>query len=327
MLNIPSVEQAIKEHLLEQLVSAKMKGSKANLSTLAEKCKTIIVSNWKGYLNTIKPEDKASIIHTSKVKYVMRRGKPYLWVPESEPHNVNIMFDERGSFSVSHPYPGPLAALLKSIGKVPNRVALTGEIIPVKEKRIEAVNKYVEEAIQSEMRAISETPYSVRSILSSSDHMYASRCESLKDLVDGGNEKYVIYKFVPSSCMFIDANGANREIDLKVLELSKADPLGAWSTNLVDGINKNESRRRALILFCLYYLDINARDAYMVSVDTKGFDLLGKVPSEEEAGDEYQWREFRFEFEEEMKDVEAFCHQLVEMEQEVVNKFTDHTGL
>lgn len=26
--------------------------------------------------------------------------------------------------------------------------------------------------------------------------------------------------------MFIDANGANREIDLKVLELSKADPLG-----------------------------------------------------------------------------------------------------
>lgn len=55
----------------------------------------------------------------------------------------------------------------------------------------------MEEAIQSEMRAISETPYSVRSILSSSDHMYASRCESLKDLVDGGNEKYVIYKFVP----------------------------------------------------------------------------------------------------------------------------------
>ncbi|CAN6888883.1 unnamed protein product, partial [Brassica oleracea] len=319
--------EAIEEAFRRTVGERKMKGSKANLSTLAEKCKTIIVSNWKGYLNTIKPEDKASIIHTSKVKYVMRRGKPYLWVPESEPHNVNIMFDERGSFSVSHPYPGPLAALLKSIGKVPNRVALTGEIIPVKEKRIEAVNKYVEEAIQSEMRAISDSPYSVRSILSSSDQMYASRCESLKALVDGGNEKYVIYKFVPSSCMFIDANGANKEIDLKVLELSKADPLGAWSTNLVDGINKNESRRRALILFCLYYLDINARDAYMVSLDTKGFELLGKVPSEEEGGDEYQWREFRFEFEEEVKDVEAFCQQLVEMEQEVVNKFTDHTGL
>ncbi|CAN8260505.1 unnamed protein product [Cochlearia groenlandica] len=304
-----------------------MKGSKANLSALAEKSKTIIASNWQGYLNTIKPEDKASIIHTSKVKYVMRRGKPYLWVPEKEPHNVNIMFDERGSFSVNHPYPGPLAALFKLIGKLPNRVAFTGEIIPVKEKRIEAVNKYVEEAIQSEMGAISQSSNSVRSILNSSNQMYASRCESLRTLLDGGNEKYVIYKFVPSSCMLIDPNGARKEIDLKVLELSKADPLGAWSSKLVDGINKNESRRRALILFCLYYLDINARDAYMVSVDKKGFDLLGKVPNEEEAEDQYQWREFRFEFEEEVKDVEAFCNQLVEMEQEVVNKFTDHTGL
>uniref|UniRef100_A0A1J3E4K3 DUF2470 domain-containing protein n=1 Tax=Noccaea caerulescens TaxID=107243 RepID=A0A1J3E4K3_NOCCA len=307
---------------------AAMKGSKANLSALAEKCKTIIVSNWQGYLNTIKPEDKASIVHSSKIKYVIRRGKPYLWVPESEPHNVNIMFDERGSFSIAHPYPGPLAALLKSIGKLPNRVALTGEIVPVKEKRIEAVNKYMEEAIQSEMRAISESTNSVRSILNSSNQMYASRCESLKALLsNGGNEKYHIYKFVPSSCMFVDPNGAKKEVDLKVLELSKADPLGAWSLKLVDGINRNESRRRALILFCLYYLDINARDAYMVSVDKKGFDLLGKVPSEEEAGDEYQWREFRFEFEEDVKDVEAFCLQLVEMEQEVVNKFTNHTGL
>ena len=48
-------------------------------------------------------------------------------------------------------------------------------------------------------------------------------------------------------------------------------------------------------------------------MDKKGFDLLGKVPSEEEARDEYQWRELRFEF--------------VGMEQEVVNKFTNHTGL
>lgn len=32
--------------------------------------------------------------------------------------------------------------------------------------------------------------------------------------------------FLLSSCMFIDPNGATKEIDLKVLELSKADPLG-----------------------------------------------------------------------------------------------------
>jgi hypothetical protein len=107
------------------------------------------------------------------------------------------MFDERGSFSIAHPYPGPLAALFKSIGKLPERVAFTGEIVPVKEKRVDAVKKYVEEAIQSEMKAISDTPNSVRSILNSSDQMYASRCDSLRALINDAKEKYVIYKFVP----------------------------------------------------------------------------------------------------------------------------------
>lgn len=59
------------------------------------------------------------------------------------------------------------------------------------------MNKYVEEAIQFEMRAISESPNSVRSILNSSDRMYASRCDSLRALIDDAKEKYVIYKFVP----------------------------------------------------------------------------------------------------------------------------------
>lgn len=45
------------------------------------------------------------------------------------------------------------------------------------------------------------------------------------------------------------------------------------------------------------------------------FLAIGCLRSEEEAGDEYQWREFRFEFEEEVKDVEAFSYQLVGMEQ------------
>jgi hypothetical protein len=52
------------------------------------------------------------------------------------------MFDERGSFSIAHPYPGPLAALFKSIGKLPERVAFTGEIVPVKEKRVRTMENF-----------------------------------------------------------------------------------------------------------------------------------------------------------------------------------------
>lgn len=27
-------------------------------------------------------------VYTSKVKYILRRGKPYIWVPEKDLHNV-----------------------------------------------------------------------------------------------------------------------------------------------------------------------------------------------------------------------------------------------
>lgn len=166
--------------------------------------------------------------------------------------------------------------------------------------------------------------------------------------------------FASQPCMFIDVNGANKEIDMKVLELSKTDPLGnelktidtklwfklccllhlkllflhwisihrvlvyksLWMestrTSLEDGlwffsfyINARVKKKRLYLLF----LDLsNFLYAHLV-VLLLFFLAIGCLRSEEEAGDEYQWREFRFEFEEEVKDVEAFSYQLVGMEQ------------
>ncbi|RXH75316.1 hypothetical protein DVH24_030037, partial [Malus domestica] len=66
------------------------KANKAIVLTFAEKCKSLLSSNWQGQLNAIKPDAKGSKedIYTSKVKYICKRGKPYLWVPEKELHNV-----------------------------------------------------------------------------------------------------------------------------------------------------------------------------------------------------------------------------------------------
>ncbi|THG15692.1 hypothetical protein TEA_021649 [Camellia sinensis var. sinensis] len=51
---------------------------------------TILASNWQGNLNTIKADAKGSKeeIYTSMVKYFVKRGKPYIWVPEKDFHNV-----------------------------------------------------------------------------------------------------------------------------------------------------------------------------------------------------------------------------------------------
>lgn len=78
----------------------------------------------------------------------------------------------------------------------------------------------------------------------------------------------------------------------------------------------------ANLCFCL-------KDAYLLSVDRKGFDLLGKFlgPVRADGSPEYQWKEFRIVFKEEARHIEAFCQQLVQMEEEAIKNITSFSGL
>ncbi|CAK7325671.1 unnamed protein product [Dovyalis caffra] len=304
-----------------------MKGSKATVVTLAEKCKNIIASNWQAHLNTVKADAKGSKegIHTSKVKYILKRGKPYLWVPENDMHNVNTIIDGRASLAVASPFPGPVAKLLKLMKKLPARIALSGDVVPLKEEKAHLVAECLEEVMLSERRQIDEASYTVSGVLSSSNLI---RRENFKELLNGG-EKFHIYRFNLSSCTFLDGHGRALEVDMEAMEASKADPLAFLSAKLIDGINQSESRRRALVLFCFIHMNADAREAYMLSVDRKGFDVLAKVPSppSKDGISGYLWKEFRFPFKEEARDVETFCHQLVKMEEEAVRKVSGYSGL
>ncbi|KAK3037826.1 hypothetical protein RJ639_031867 [Escallonia herrerae] len=182
--------------------------------------------------------------------------------------------------------------------------------------------------ISSEKNAIREASYSVSGILSSSNLSSTSRYENLQELLDG-DKQYTVYKFNISSCTYIDGSGGIREVDLDDIEAAKADPLSPYSTSLIDGINRSEARRRALIFFCITYLKRNAKDAYVLSIDRKGFDVLGKVlgPVMNDGSRQYQWKEFRFMFKEEAQDIEKFCQQLVNMEEEALKSVSSFSGL
>lgn len=71
------------------------------------------------------------------------------------------------------------------------------------------------------------------------------------------------------------------------------------------------------------------KDAYMLSIDRKGFEVLSKVPSPamKDGYGQFQWKQFRLSLKEEARDVEAFCRQLVEMEEEAVKEVSGHSGL
>lgn len=307
-----------------------MKSNKTGLLTFAERCKNILASNWIGSLNTIKADAKGSkeSIHTSKVMYMIRKGRPYIWVPEKDLHNVNTIIDERGSFAVARPFPGPLAYLFKSLEKLPPRVALTGDMIRLKSEKAQDAVERLRETMLSEQKAIEDFGSTVSNILKSSNLKCTSSSQHLKEFLKGNGE-HVMYKFDVRSSTFIDSKGGMHEVDAEDFSTSKADSLTPFSAALIDGINQSDARRRALMLFCLVYFNANAKDAYILSVDRKGFDLLGKVPSLAVNGEsgQYEWKDFRFTLKNEATDLGAFCEQLMEMEEEVVKRISSYSGL
>ncbi|XP_010322075.1 uncharacterized protein [Solanum lycopersicum] len=317
-----------------------IKGGKTSVLTYAEKCKNILASNWQGYLNTVKADANGSKgeIYTSKVRYFVKRGKPYIWVPENDMHNVNTMIDERGSFAVTSPFPGPLPSFLKSIKKLPARVALMGEVLPLKNEKARLPGESLKEVISSERSMIEKYSYSVLGILSSSSLGATCRGDNLQELLES-DKRYVVFKFNPSSYTYFDSNGGTHELDLEEVHATKPDPLSSHTMSLIDGINQSEVRRRALILFCITHLNKNAKkradpwfyvkDAYLLSIDRKGLDVVGKVlgPIRSDGSREYQWRELRIAFREEAHTVETFCRQLVEMEEESLESISNFSGI
>ncbi|GAU17804.1 hypothetical protein TSUD_171930 [Trifolium subterraneum] len=237
------------------------------------------------------------------------------------------MIDERGSFAVTSPFPGRLGAILKSLQKLPARIALSGDVLPLNEDKAKSLAEKLHEVILSEQKATKEFSYTVSGVLSSSGS-HTSRSDNLQELL-GDTENYSLFKFKTRSCTYIDAHGSTFEVDVEDLGKSKADLLAPFSAKLIDGINQSEARRRALVLLCLVHMNATAKDAYMTSVDRKGFDVLAKVtgPVSNDGVGQYLWKEFRFMFEKEANDVEMFCNQLVEMEQEVINKVSAFSGL
>lgn len=299
--------------------------------SVIHKCRNILAAGWEAHLNTVKADAKGSKdeIYTSRVHYMIQKGTPYLIVPENDMHNINIIIDERGSLAVSSPIRGRVAGLLKSLKKTPPRVAMTGDVLRLKDSKVPIIADSLKKAILKEHEAASGASYGVSAILSSASATCKSRSEGLLSLLSE-ESSYSILKFDIGSCVYIDSNGSSHDIEMDSFEPPKADLLMPFSAKLVDGINRNESRRRALMIFCFEYFNVIARNAVMLSVDHHGFDVLAKVPESAILADvprQYHWKEFRFTFKEPAKDAEEFCRMLVGLEEEVLKNMKRYSGL
>ncbi|XP_006649849.1 uncharacterized protein LOC102714542 [Oryza brachyantha] len=309
-----------------------MSKAKSIALPFADKCRNILAASWEAHLNTIKADLDGSKgeIYTSRVHYMIDKGSTYLILPENDRHNINIFLDERGSLSVCGPVPGRLTTLLRSLGKLPPRIAMTGDVLLLKPRtKVPVVADALKKAILKEHKAACEFSHGVSDILSSASAACRSRSEGLLSVLDQGST-YTVLKFEVGSCVYIDSFGSNHSIELDNFEPPKADLLLPFSSKLIDGINRSDRRRRALIFFCFEYFNVTAADALLLSIDHHGFDVLAKVPEKEVLLDvprQYIWKEFRFSFKEAAKDIEDFCRMLVELEEEAVQSVKSYSGL
>ncbi|XP_062216035.1 uncharacterized protein LOC133916403 isoform X2 [Phragmites australis] len=245
-----------------------MAAAKARSAALSvtHKCRNILAAGWEAHLNTIKADARGSKgeIYTSRVHYMVQKGTPYLIVPENHMHNINIVIDERGSLAVSSPIRGRVASLLKSLKKLPPRVAMTGDVLRMKDTKVPVIADSLKKAILKEHKAASEASHGVSAILSSAGATCKSRSEGLLGLLNE-ESSYSIFKFDIGSCVYIDSSGGSHNIELDTFEPPRADLLMPFSAKLIDGINRSESRRRALILFCLEYFNVTARSWFLLT--------------------------------------------------------------
>lgn len=342
-----------------------MRGNKQvaafKLFSLAERCKNILAANSQAVLNTIKAaaspyaglitikpdakpatnvdadvdvnesKDSNDEIHSSKVQFFLRNGIPYLWIKGGDMHNMNVMIDERGSLSVLNPFPGPLLGLIRSLNMVPPRVALAGDLLGLSDKKARDAKEFLKETIFLEYKTISEASHSVSGILSSAGSTCRTVGENLQKVFDvDEKDKYEIYKFNIRSCSYIDGNGESYEVEPNDFKVSKSDVLSPLAGKLIDGINQNVERRRALMLLCLIHFNVNVGDALMLSADSKGFDVLAKVnraAKESRVINQKQWNEFRFTFKESVPNIEVFCSMLVDMEEEALKYVKSISGI
>ncbi|KAK6145342.1 hypothetical protein DH2020_022162 [Rehmannia glutinosa] len=164
---------------------------------------------------------------------------------------------------------------------------MVGDVVRLEDEKAELAAESLRDVILADQRTVKKSSYSVSGILSSSYLGSTSRSANLQELLQG-NKQYSVYRFNLSSCMYIDGNGEAHEVNLEDIEKSKADPL-----------------------------------------DRKGFDVLGKVLGsvKNDGSRDYRWKELRFTFKGEARDVETFCQHLLEMEEEALKKIDLVEGL
>ncbi|KAL2654107.1 hypothetical protein R1flu_022235 [Riccia fluitans] len=294
---------------------------------LLQRCKNHLLSNWRGQLSTVKADEKN--VHGSLLLYSVVAGQTLVWIPRNDLHESNLLLDNRGSLVVGHTDPPPLIHAMRNVGHVPPRTILLSELDLVPGYEMEYVKKRVLKLMSSTKQGIENAGPATKSLLRDSGNSINARLKALETMAVSQEKDFHVYRLTPKTCHYVDLLGGRYLVEVNDVIGAVTDHLCPLSAALIEGINQSDCRRMALIMFCAVYVQERVQDAYMFSADRWGVSLLARMASENKNHNEgvdhpspelerAKWREFRFSFSHEVKDIEHFCLMLADMEKECV---------
>eukprot|EP00271_Cylindrocystis_brebissonii_P012508 TRINITY_DN3114_c0_g2_i3.p1 TRINITY_DN3114_c0_g2~~TRINITY_DN3114_c0_g2_i3.p1 ORF type:complete len:305 (+),score=54.55 TRINITY_DN3114_c0_g2_i3:234-1148(+) len=207
---------------------------------LAQRCKNLLVSNWRGQLSSIKAgsdRKDARSLHASLVPCAVLAGKPLVWVARDDPHGVNLLMDDRGSLLVGHTDPPGLANMFTSAGKALPRTIMVGEFVAVEKTELEYIRSQAGKQLSATQAALDRLGPTLQSFLEGkaersatggggesqpqvSDHVAALQRMS------SPSEDAAVFRLYARSCQYVDVQNARHPVQLADIGGAAKDPLG-----------------------------------------------------------------------------------------------------
>lgn len=124
-------------------------------------------------------------------------------------------------------------------------------------------------------------------------------------------DMFAFHKLEPEEVIFEGSEGVIYQCKASELAETKLDPLAEHSRDIVMQINANYPDE--INSMCLEYGGLPTTEAFIMSIDRLGFDILGKAIIENKP----QWVEFRVPMEREISDPRIYLQQLQKSLQEL----------
>lgn len=188
---------ASREREIQQKPSPRMEESSL---PLIQRCKNLLAANWRAQITTINvngEDPNASKVHGSLVNFMLVAGKPILWLPKNDTHEVNLLLDERGSMVVGHTDPPPLVRAWREVGHVPPRAMLLGSIAPLPHYERDYFRKRILKAQNATNEALKEAGSALHSVLEKSGKLLNSRAQALAAIAEASDAEFSVFRLTP----------------------------------------------------------------------------------------------------------------------------------